>query len=86
MSQDSIRNLSGEAGGVLVSPLNEEVTGRFSAVQFTQDSIISSLDSNIDQSVSSFSGLAVPAGFIVFGITTKITLSEGSAIAYNLVR
>lgn len=86
MSQDNVRNLSGDAGGIFISPLNELVTGKFSAVQFTQDSVISSIKTNIDQSVSSLSGLAVPGGFVLFGLTSEISLSSGSAIAYNQVR
>jgi hypothetical protein len=85
MSQSNVRNLTGVNGGKLLPPgINH--TGEFGAIQFTQDSQIHSYTGNIDETDASFSGLSVPAGFTMFGLTTQIQLSTGSAIVYDYSR
>jgi len=85
MSQVNVRNLTGEAGGKLIDSTSGLHQGKWCAIQFTQDSIISSIESNIDTSSSSFVNLGVPGGLVLFGITTAIQLGAGSAICYDHV-
>lgn len=81
MAQGNVRNLTGGNGGKLL-PSGINFTGDFEAIQFTQDSQIHSYTGNINESDASFSGLNVPAGFTMFGRTSQIQLSAGSAIVY----
>lgn len=83
MSQVNVRNLTGQQGGKLIDGNSGLQVGKWGAVQFTQDSIISSIETNIDTSDSSFVNLGVPGGMVLFGITTAIQLGAGSAILYN---
>lgn len=82
MSQDNVRNLTGQEGGKLIGS-GTNYTGDWVAIQFTQDSQIHSYSGNIDESQASFSGLNVPAGFTLFGQCHQLQLSSGSAILYN---
>ena len=82
MPATNVKNITGIEGGVLITPSSGQVTGKFNAVQFTQNSIISTYEGNIKEEVGTFTNLGMPAGFTLFGITTKLALSSGSAIAY----
>lgn len=82
MSQDNIRNLTGEAGGKFIGS-GTTYTGNWMAVTFTQNSQIATMSTNIDQSALSFNGQNVPAGLSIFGNTRSIRLSAGTAILYN---
>tara|TARA_Y100000114_G_C11758238_1_gene328095 strand:- start:247 stop:504 length:258 start_codon:yes stop_codon:yes gene_type:complete len=82
MAQDNIRNLTGEAGGKFIGS-GTTYNGNWMAVTFTQNSQIDSITTNIDQSSLSFNGQNVPAGLSIFGKTTSIKLSAGTAILYN---
>jgi len=83
MSQDAVKNLSGLQGGKLIDNTSGVHVGEWNAVQFTQDSMIQSYKGNIDTSDVSMVGLGMPGGLVLFGITTEIELSAGSAILYN---
>lgn len=83
MSQDAVKNLTGLGGGMFVSQNTGRHSGEWNAVQFTQDSQISHYEGNIDQSQQTMQNVGFPGGFVLFGVTTEIELSVGSAILYN---
>lgn len=84
MAQDAIKNITGLAGGKLIDANSGSHTGAWNAVQFTQDSMIQSYSGNIDTANVSMVGLGMPGGLVLFGKTTQIELSAGSAILYNI--
>ena len=73
---------SGVDGGVFITGTSE-VTGDFYAIQFSEESVISAI--TVTDFTGSFAGETVPAGFVIYGNTTAITLTSGACIAYNRV-
>ena len=58
------------------------ITGTFSSFQVWDSSTkIASITIN-GTAITSFSALALPVGFVVYGVITSITLSAGSGLAY----
>lgn len=83
MAQEAVKNLTGLNGGKLIDGNSGVHTGEWNAVQFTQDSMIQSYKGNINTTDVSMVGLGMPGGLVLFGITTEIELSAGSAILYK---
>ena len=64
------------APGGAVTPTGQE---NFCAIQCVQECVFSDLTGNVDD-VANLEGEVVPAGTVIFGIFTSVTLTSGLAI------
>lgn len=72
----NIKNQSGLNGGVLAT--TGTITGDFNAIQFITDASFTSISGN----VTGLAGVTIPAGTILYGRYSSITISSGTIIAY----
>ena len=82
MANVRVNNLTGLNGGEVITA--RAVTGKnYSAIYCVTAVTLTSIVSNLDQSTSNLNGAAFPAGATIFGITTAISVSAGTVIAYD---
>lgn len=79
--QSSIRisNLKGDSGGKYISDTTP-TTGNFDAIQAVAASVAALVSSNI---TGDLSAVPIPAGAIIYGNYTSITLASGKVFAYT---
>jgi hypothetical protein len=82
MNNVNVRNLKGENGATVV-PATKSATGSFGALQCITASQLSALGSNYDQSLGSITGKSLPAGTVLYGRFTNLTVSSGLVMAYH---
>lgn len=76
----------GQAGATIALPATGAVTGDFCALSFINDSTLSSLTwKELSTSGDDGTGVAFPAGFVLYGQITGFTLATGSVAAYKQV-
>jgi hypothetical protein len=78
-SDGSLKPSLGSAGSVFISD-TEAHTGVFNAIQVISATTITTL---VGVGMSGYDGKAIPAGTTIYGPIASITLTSGSAIAYN---
>ncbi len=69
----------GANGSILVNDTSANA-GNFFAVQVIADTVFTTLTGNI---TGDFSGVTIPAGTIIYGSFTVVTLASGTAILYK---
>jgi hypothetical protein len=73
----------GEYGGVFVNNTTKTDApygGSFYAVQCVTDTVFSAMVDNISGAMT---GITIPAGTTIYGLTSSFTLTSGSVIAYK---
>lgn len=84
MSKPNVKavNLKGEGGGVYISG-TETVNGNFDTILCLTAAVANLTSSNLTG--DSIAAVAIPAGVVIWGTFTQITLASGAVIAYNKV-
>lgn len=81
-NRTTVNNLMGENGGTYITGTGA-TNGNFQAYQALTATVIASMTSaRISGTLTSIS---VPAGSIIYGHFTSITLTSGTGIAYNAI-
>lgn len=75
-----VTGLMGERGGVVITGTSA-VTGDFGAIQFYEESVINAI--TMPDFTGSLASETIPAGTIIYGKVTSITLTSGACIAYT---
>lgn len=84
MSDTKIQEQSfGDRGGVIALVATGEVTGDFCALQFIQDTDMTSLVWKGKSTGDDGTGVTFPAGFVFYGHITSFEVSSGSLVAYR---
>ena len=74
---------SGAAGATLITTTSA-VTGSFYAIQIIADTLIASLTGNLTiSSGSSLTATTFPAGTVLYGGFSSMTLTSGKVVAYQ---
>lgn len=83
MSQSSqnVRNIKGEGGSVYIDDTAAHA-GPFDAIQALEATVVNALIGNMDDFAA---GMPLPAGAVIFGLFSSITLTSGKVIAYKRV-
>lgn len=80
MKLDKLESSSlGRLGGAVVSGTGVN-TGKYGAVQFIIAGTLTTLTGGLTGTAT---GITYPAGFVIYGYFTVVTLASGSAILYN---
>jgi hypothetical protein len=58
-------------------------TGNWYAIQILSDTVFSTLTTSIANDGDTLAGVTIPAGNVIYGPFTAITLTSGKAIAYK---
>jgi hypothetical protein len=81
-----VTNLTGLQGGVVITDTNAHTPATpntaFHAIVVLQQAVIAAIASNLTND-SALVALTLPAGTIIYGRITSITLTSGVVIAYN---
>lgn len=76
------QRITGKCGKDIILNTDALTAKKYGALHFTEDSVIASATDNQLGSIGSYTGLAVPKGFIIYGDFTAITLTSGKCFAY----
>lgn len=79
MSPTKIKNLKGEKGGIYITDTSAHV-GDFDSIQALEATVCDLVSATITGTLTS---VPIPAGSIIFGKFTSVTLASGKVIAYN---
>ena len=82
MSAINIVNLKAEHGGKYIADTSAH-TGIFDSILVLESAVADLVSSNITGTLTS---VPLPAGVVVYGFFSSITLSSGKVIAYNRLR
>lgn len=86
-SDMAIASSMGQNGGILITDTTP-ITGRFKAILALEDTAFTTLTNNITKNGAETASTGadfgtLPAGFVIYGVFTAITLASGKAIAYK---
>lgn len=76
------QRITGKCGKDIILNTAALTSKKYGCLHFLEDSVIASATDNQLGSIGSYSSLAVPKGFIIYGDFTAITLTSGKCIAY----
>lgn len=77
----SVKNLKGELGGTYITDTAAH-TGQFDAIQALEAAVATI----VSPTMSGLASVPIPAGVIIYGNFTSVTLASGKVIAYNSER
>jgi hypothetical protein len=74
-----IINQKGQLGSIYIDDTAAH-TGTFDALQALEATVVAALTGNMTDFTA---GMPIPAGSIVYGVFTSVTLTSGKIVAYN---
>lgn len=78
---ERVNNLKGERGGIYITDTAAH-TGQFEAILVHEAAVAALVSSNI---TGTLSAVVLPAGMVMYGNFTSITLASGKVTAYNAI-
>ncbi len=73
----------GEHGSIFIEDTDAHSGLNCHAIQIIEDTVFTTLTDPTMEVADSISGITFPAGIIIFGAFTTITLASGSVLAYK---
>lgn len=78
MSNVRVTNLKGDKGALYITDTGAH-TGNFDAIQALEDAVADLVSTNVTGTLTS---VPIPAGVVIYGKFTSITLASGKVMAY----
>ena len=75
--------LQGQQGGIALTVANGAVTRNFRELRVVNAAVLSSLTSNIEGGATKLITITLPAGLVIGGQITAVTVSSGVVIGYD---
>jgi hypothetical protein len=75
--------VQGQQGGLAITSANGAVTRNFRTLMVVNDAVLSALTSNIEGGSTKLITITLPAGLVIGGQITAVTVSSGVVIGYD---
>jgi len=75
--------VQGQQGGLAITSANGAVTRNFRTLVVVNDAVLSALTSNIEGGATKLITITLPAGLVIGGQITAVTVSSGVVIGYD---
>lgn len=82
MRGDSYQS-QGQQGGLAITSANGAVTRNFRSLLVVNDAVLSALTSNIEGGITKLISITLPAGLVLGGQITAVTVTSGVVVGYD---